>query len=47
MVLTAVIASAMTWMVTAASPFLGIIARTPMGIDGVVGIAVEVDTLMH
>ena len=35
------------WMVTAASPLLHIAAGTPAGIEGVVGVAVEAETLMH
>ena len=46
-VLTTIIVSASTWMVAMASPLLRIAIGTPTGIEGVTGVAVEAETLMH
>ena len=45
-VLAAVVASAMTWVVAAASPLPRIAVGMPTGVEGF-GVAVESETLMH
>ena len=47
MVLITIIASATAWMVAAVGPLLRVAAGMPAGIEGVVGVMVEVETLMH
>jgi hypothetical protein len=45
--LTAVIASAMMWVVAVASPLPRIVVGTPAGVKAVTCITVEAETLMH
>jgi len=47
LVLTAVIASAIAWLVAVASPLLCITTGMPVGVEGVAGVTVEAETLMH
>jgi hypothetical protein len=47
LVLAAVVASTMTWVVATASPFPRITIGTPVGVEGVVCVMVEAETLMY